>query len=170
MRSLFLVILVVLGAGPLVAQETPDSLVVEIADLEGRPVGFATFVDGPAGILVRAVLRGLPAGEHAVHLHETGVCEPPFDSAGGHLDVAGAAHGILSPGGMHAGDLPNFHASAEGEARFDAFVPGLRLRGGGPALLDADGSALIVHAFPDDYRSQPAGDAGTRIACGRIGG
>jgi len=171
MRHLFTVtLLVVLPVAPTVAQEAPDSLVVEVADLEGRPVGVAILVDGAAGILVRADLRGLPVGEHAVHLHETGVCEPPFDSAGGHLDTAGAAHGILSPGGMHTGDLPNFHVSAEGKARFDAFLPGVRLREGSPALLDRDGSALVVHALPDDYRSDPAGDAGTRIACGRIAG
>jgi Cu-Zn family superoxide dismutase len=169
-RTLPIALVALLVAAPLPAQEAPRSMVVEIANLTGQSVGVALLVDGPAGVLVRAELRGLPAGEHGFHVHETGACEPPFESAGGHLAEESTSHGFLSETGMHAGDLPNFHVSTAGEARFDAFVPGVRLDGGVPALLDADGSALVIHAMPDDYLSHPAGEAGTRIACGRITG
>lgn len=154
--------------GLALAQEAPDSLVVEVRDLEGGPAGVAVLVDGRAGILLRVRLDGLPPGEHAFHIHETGDCEPPFAAAGAHLSVSGQEHGILAAGKTHVGDLPNFHVSDRGEARFETFAPDLHLHAGNPSLLDADGSALVVHALPDDYRSSPAGDAGPRIACGRI--
>jgi superoxide dismutase, Cu-Zn family len=143
---------------------------VTIRDREGDVVGRATLTEGAVGIVIKAELEGLPPGTHAFHVHETGVCEPPFQSAGAHLSVSGSEHGILSPGGMHVGDLPNVHLPESGSIEVDAFLEGATLGEGGELLplLDEDGSALVLHAGADDYRTDPAGNAGDRIACGII--
>jgi len=103
-----------------------------------------------------------------IHFHETGKCEPPFESAGGHFNPGKKAHGVLDLGGSHAGDLPNVVVPAGGKLEFELFVPGLTLAAGPSSVLDADGTALVIHAKADDYRTQPAGDSGDRIACGVI--
>ena len=94
---------------------------------------------------------------------------PTFESAGGHFNPTGAAHGILSDKGAHLGDLPNIHVPPSG-VNVELFVPGVSLqsRPGLHALLDDDGAALVIHAKPDDYRTDPSGDAGDRLACGVI--
>lgn len=115
-------------------------------------------------VLFKADLTGLPQGIHAIHIHETGTCEAPdFKSAGGHLAV-GKEHGILSAGGPHPGDMPNMTAGADGTATLEYFLTGISMAD----VMDQDGSAVVVHAAADDYASQPAGDAGDRIACGVI--
>jgi hypothetical protein len=103
-----------------------------------------------------------------MHIHETGKCEPPFESAGGHFNPYGKAHGFNSPSGWHAGDLPNIYADAHGTVRIEVFVPQISLQGGEHPLLDHDGSAFVIHAHADDLQSDPAGDAGGRIACGVV--
>jgi Cu-Zn family superoxide dismutase len=169
-RRLLLALVPTLLAAPVTGQEASetDSLAVEIVGLEGERVGTAWLVEGASGILVRVALSGLPSGEHALHVHEVGSCEPPFDSAGGHLRELGTSHGFLADGGGHIGDLPNVTVSLDGEARVEAFLTSVWFLGEGAVLLDADDSALVVHAGPDDHRSDPAGNAGGRIACGRI--
>jgi len=124
-------------------------------------------------VLLRLEATGLKPGWHAVHFHAEGRCAgPDFDSAGGHVHAgaAKAVHGLLNPQGDDAGDLPNVHAGADGVARADIFSTLVSLDGAGgkPGLLDADGSALILHESPDDYMSQPIGGAGSRVACGVI--
>ena len=142
----------------------------ELKDPSGRAVGDVRFTDTPNGLLIRATLSGLPAGTHAMHLHTTGRCDPPsFESAGGHFNPTSQQHGFLDAKGPHAGDLPNIHMSSV-PLQLEVFVPVVRLRTGQAMLLDGDGAAVVIHAGADDYQSEPAGDAGKRLACGVVAG
>ena len=132
---------------------------------KGEPVGTVALRAVPQGTLLHATLTNLPAGAHAFHVHAVGVCEPPFKSAGGHYNPTGAKHGIESPDGMHAGDMPNIHVPESGALEIEVLNTMLRLD---DALFDADGAAIVIHEGPDDYVSDPAGAAGPRIACGVI--
>lgn len=140
---------------------------VTMKDRSGRNVGTVRLQDSAHGVLMHAELSGLPPGEHAFHVHETGKCEPPFESAGAHLHRGDTKHGFQNPHGFHAGDLPNIHVSQSGTATVDVFANGLRLHDQ-VRILDDDHAALIIHAGADDYRTDPAGGAGDRIACGVI--
>lgn len=132
---------------------------------DGGAAGMASLTETASGtMLFKADLTGLPQGIHAIHIHETGTCEAPdFKSAGGHL-AGGKEHGILTAGGPHPGDIPNITASADGTATLEFFMTGISMAD----VMDEDGSAVVIHAAADDYTSQPAGDAGDRIACGVI--
>jgi len=141
---------------------------IQLNDLKGKKVGTVVLVDTPHGLLVRGTLTRFPPGRHAIHFHETGRCEPPFKSAGGHFNPTLKAHGMMDPGGLHAGDLPNLVVPKSGKLAFEVFAEELTLAGGPNTVLDGDGSALIIHAKRDDYHSQPSGDAGDRMACGAI--
>jgi Cu-Zn family superoxide dismutase len=142
----------------------------ELKDPSGRTVGDVRFIDTPNGLLLRAMVSGLPAGTHAMHLHATGLCEAPsFESAGGHFNPDTQEHGCLDAKGPHRGDLPNIHMSPT-PLQLDVFVADVRLRTGPAMLLDGDGAAVVIHAGADDYQSEPAGDAGKRLACGVVGG
>lgn len=140
----------------------------DLRDLDGRSVGTATFTQAPYGVLVSAQLTGLPAGVHAMHVHEVGRCEPPFTSAGGHYNPAFRQHGVKNRAGYHSGDLPNFTAPASGTVRVDAITRDVTLGSGANSLFTAQGTALMIHSDADDYASDPGGNAGTRIACGVI--
>ncbi len=136
-------------------------------DRNGAVVGEVDFTETPTGLLIAAHLVGLPAGTHAFHLHAKGRCEGDFKSAGGHFNPDGSQHGFLSTEGPHAGDMPNIHVPAGGSLTVEVFLPERLLVGQG-GLMDDDGAALVIHEGADDYRSQPAGAAGKRIACGVI--
>lgn len=140
----------------------------ELKDREGKTVGRARLSDAPHGVLLHVTLEGAPAGEHGFHIHQVGRCDPPaFESAGPHLNPSGAQHGLQNPKGAHAGDLPNIHVPKDGRLTFEVLARGTSLQGQN-SMLDNDGAALMMHAKPDDYRSDPAGQAGDRIACGVI--
>jgi superoxide dismutase, Cu-Zn family len=141
---------------------------VELKDQKGKVVGTVLLVDTPHGLLLRGTLIGLPPGTHAIHFHEVGKCEPPFKSSGGHFNPTKKNHGMLDPTGLHAGDLPNLVVPKNGKLDFELFAEDLTLADGPNTVLDADGTALVLHAKADDYKSQPAGDAGDRIACGAV--
>lgn len=164
------IVALALGAsGPLSATE---SLTVTLADRDGETVGEARLDAVGGGVLIDARLRGLAPGVHGFHLHESGECDPAdgFKSAGGHL-AGDAEHGFLVDGGPHPGDMPNIHVPDSGELAVEVLNTRVALASSGPgALLDEDGSALVIHAGADDYQSQPAGDAGERIACAEIAG
>ncbi|WP_310498887.1 superoxide dismutase family protein [Sandarakinorhabdus sp.] len=133
----------------------------------GDELGTVQVMQEKDGTRVIAEIKGLPPGEYALHLHSVGACTgPDFTSAGPHFNPDARQHGRDNPMGAHAGDLPNLIVSASGIAMLDALQPGLKLAEGTAPLLDADGAAVVLHARPDDYRSDPAGNAGARIACG----
>jgi len=141
----------------------------DLQDQKGQKVGAASLKEEPNGVLITVDIMSLPPGEHAFHIHETGVCEPPFKSAGGHFNPPHKQHGFENPNGMHAGDLPNIYVPENGKLKFDAFASGVTLqKDKANSLFDKDGSALVVHAGADDYKTDPAGNAGDRIACGVI--
>lgn len=149
----------------------PPSLIVtsDVRTVAGEPLGVAKLSQETDGIWVTLALRGLPAGDYAVHLHSIGRCEgPAFASAGPHFNPLAKQHGSANPAGPHGGDLPNISIAADGKGRMEVLLPGLQLKGGATPPLGPQGAAIIVHAGPDDYRSDPAGNAGDRIACGVI--
>ena len=138
---------------------------------EGADHGTVTLTQTPAGVLLVAELKGVPAGEHGFHIHETGKCDAPdFKSAGGHYNPTDAKHGFMVEGGPHAGDMPNF-TQPEGSdtLAFEVLNAMVSLdEDAEGTLMDEDGSAIIIHSGADDYESQPSGDAGSRIACGVV--
>jgi Cu-Zn family superoxide dismutase len=140
----------------------------EIKDAAGKKVGEAILEQQEADVLLTATFSGLPPGTRAFHIHETGRCEPPFESAGGHFNPTKKQHGKDNPQGPHLGDLPNLEVPASGHAKIELTIKGLALDRGPQPLLDGDGAALVVHEGADDHRSDPAGNAGKRIACGVI--
>ncbi len=140
-----------------------------LKDAAGKDVGTVDLVQTPQGVLLKMSLKGIPAGEHAFHVHAVGKCEPPFTTAGGHFNPASKKHGMEAAEGAHAGDMPNLHVPANGELVIEIANPAISLVKGQPnSVFDADGSAIVIHAKADDYKSDPAGNAGDRIACGVI--
>ena len=140
----------------------------EIMDSDGQSLGMVTLTQGPQGVLVSADLSGLPPGGHAFHIHAVGACSPDFSAAGGHFGPEDESHGFMYSTDMHAGDLPNIYVGADGTVQADAFTDDITLATEDVrSLFDADGSAIIVHANPDDY-GEDSGVAGSRIACGVI--
>jgi superoxide dismutase, Cu-Zn family len=152
-------------ASPAVAA---GSATATLRDASGKEVGRATLTETTSGLLIRLDVTSAPQGEHALHFHAVGKCEPPdFKSAGPHFNPAEAKHGIENPEGPHAGDMPNLHVPADGRLSIEVLNQAVTLSGKS-ALLDDDGAALVIHAAADDYRTDPAGNAGDRIACGVI--
>ena len=147
-----------------------DMAGAEVVDTTGAVIGAVFFEQMPTGVHIHVYLTGLPPGPHGIHLHAVGACEPDFTAAGGHINVDGAAHGLRHPDGPDNGDLPNLYAAADGTALAEFFTTRVSVAGATdqPALLDQDGSAVIVHDQPDDHFTQPIGGAGGRIACGVI--
>lgn len=140
-----------------------------LQNADGKPVGEAILEETPHGVLITLSVRNFPRGTHAFHIHEVGKCEPPFASAGSHFNPMGKKHGLKSPEGMHAGDFPNLEVPASGSLKAQVLATMVTLKEGETnSLFDADGSALVIHAGPDDYRTDPAGEAGARLACGVI--
>jgi Cu-Zn family superoxide dismutase len=142
---------------------------VVMKNAEGKEIGSVNLTQTTNGVLFNAALKGLPPGEHAFHVHTVGKCEPPFTSAGEHFNPTGRKHGMMSPEGQHAGDMPNLHIPQSGDLTVEVLNTAITLEKGKPnSVYDTDGSAIIVHAGSDDYKSDPTGEAGGRIACGVI--
>lgn len=141
----------------------------DMKDPGGKSVGVVELTEAENGVLLTARLTGLPPGVHAFHVHAVGKCEPPFASAGGHFNPEKKKHGLLNEDGHHAGDMPNIHVPDGGALTIEVFNGEIILeKGESESVFDADGSAIVIHAKGDDYKSDPAGDAGPRIACGVI--
>lgn len=170
-RSLVAAILGVASIGLAAQAIAARTASATLKNAQGQTVGTATLQDTPNGVLIKADLIDVPPGPHAFHIHTTGKCEPPgFTSAGGHFAPGGTRHGLLAHAMPHAGDLPNIHVGPDGKLKFEVLAEGVTLGPGPTSLLDADGSALVLHATADDYVTDPAGNAGGRIACGVIEG
>jgi len=151
---------------------TTASATSSLIGAQGQTVGQATLSQGPTGVLIQIEATGMTPGWHGVHIHATGQCDAPFTSAGAHVNHTEpkAAHGLLNMAGPDDGDLPNIYAHADGTISAQLFTTQARLVDGAPGqgLLDADGSAIVIHASADDHMAQPIGGAGARVACGVI--
>jgi Cu-Zn family superoxide dismutase len=148
--------------------QTPEMTKVELKDANGKGVGMVLLTDTPHGVLMKVTLMGVAAGPHAFHVHAVGKCEPPFTSAGGHFNPDSKQHGAMNDMGMHAGDMPNVVVPADGNISFDVLNPNVTFKAGPNSLFKDGGTALMLHGGADDYKSDPAGNAGPRIACGVI--
>jgi len=142
----------------------------ELRNAGGSVVGSATFTQVGSALRVLLEVHGLPAGVKAVHVHAVGTCDgPAFTSAGDHFNPHGRQHGALNhPRGPHAGDLPNITVAADGKGRLESTTELMSLGSGLNSVFDGDDSAIVVHAAPDDFRTDPTGNSGARIACGVI--
>ncbi len=154
------------------AAVTPAETATDAAPLEatatlqtadGKPAGTATVTAVDGGLNVRLVAQNITPGNHGVHIHMTGACDAPaFTSAGGHWNPAETKHGLDNPEGQHAGDMPNLTVAADGTGTLEYALKGGSFEG----LMDADGSAFVIHAGEDDQKTDPSGDSGDRVACG----
>jgi len=140
-----------------------------LLDAEGRGIGEARLQQVLGGVLLRLDLKNATPGVHALHIHEVGRCDgPSFESAGAHYSPDAHKHGFLNTRGPHAGDLPNIFVPADGKLSVEILEPNVTLAAGPRSLLDANGSALVIHAGKDDYTTDPSGEAGGRLGCGPI--
>lgn len=160
----------VTASGPALAE---GAAVATLIGANGKELGRAQLVEGPAGVVIRIELVGLEPGFKGLHLHAVGSCDDAdagFKHAGSHVNPDQREHGFLNPEGPDDGDLPNLGVGPDGTAEAEVFSTFVSLTGAGgkPALLDADGAALVIHANTDDHMSQPIGGAGPRVACGVI--
>ena len=169
MKRLAVAMLAISGLVLMTAPVTAQSAKAALKNADGKDVGTAELAQTPSGVLISLAVKGLPAGEHALHIHAVGKCEPPFTSAGGHFNPGSKKHGLMAPEGHHAGDMPNLHIPATGEIAVEVLNAAVTLEKGKPnSVFGPDGTAIVVHAGKDDYKTDPTGEAGGRIACGVI--
>jgi superoxide dismutase, Cu-Zn family len=155
------------GAGQSAEPAAATSLLRNAA---GRETAQATATQSGDSIRVRLDATGLPQGSYGAHVHTVGRCDPPdFATAGPHWNPTGQEHGKNNPRGMHKGDLPNLLVGTDGRGSIEITIAAATLRGGGASMLDADGAAIVIHERPDDFRTDPSGNSGARIACGVFG-
>jgi Cu-Zn family superoxide dismutase len=166
MVSRFALLLFLAPSATLAAEAAAQARLV---DAQGKQVGTATFTPADGGVSVDATVSGISPGKHGFHIHDAGKCEAPgFKSAGPHFNPTDRKHGHDNPDGAHAGDLPNIDVGADGKGKASYVAKGVSLDDGPGSLFAGDGTALVVHANPDDGKTDPAGNAGDRIACGVI--
>ncbi len=176
--SMLVAILFVACGGPddtdteaVVIDSTPAAMAVTSAsamlrDASGRDLGTLTLTESDSGIQVAGRITGLTQGERGIHLHTVGSCTPTFEAAGGHWNPEERQHGHDNSAGPHRGDLLNLQVQSDSTGSFTAFTHGGRL----DELLDVDGASVVIHAAADDYRTDPDGNSGERIACGVVTG
>lgn len=157
--------------GAIVSTIGPPILTADVRDAQGRSRARATVEQSGDSLRVRIEASGMGPGSYGAHIHAVGRCDPPaFTTAGPHWNPIGQMHGKDNPKGMHKGDLPNLMVGADGRGSFEYTIPNAVLSGMLPTkLVDADGAAVVIHARPDDHRTDPSGNSGGRIACGVLG-
>jgi Cu-Zn family superoxide dismutase len=161
---------VILLAAPARAEDASNAQRASavLKDASGKEVGRAVFTATPSGALLNLTLTAAQPGVHALHIHAVGRCDPPdFKSAGADFNPDQTKHGIMSPEGPHAGDLPNIHVPADGKLEVEFLNPVVTISQEA-ALLDTDGTSIVIHANADDYKTDPDGNSGPGIACGVI--
>src|SRR3954451_8350748 len=170
--ALALVAGALLLAGSATASAQPMVGAGGIADVtmaNGTVVGTASFMQEAGGVHLKAQFKGLPPGDHGIHVHAVGKCDgPDFMTAGGHFNPANHQHGLNNPQGAHAGDMVNLKVGADGTGTIDYVLKDVSVTGAAGDLFGPDGTALVIHAMPDDEMTDPSGNSGARIACGVI--
>ncbi len=169
MKQMTLVVSVILlAAGLLLAQEGQKAK-ADLVNAQGAKVGRAELTQTPDGVKIDVTVSGLTPGLHGFHIHAVGKCDgPDFKSAGGHFNPYGKKHGLKNPDGAHAGDMENLEVVADGTGKAEVVDKQVTLGEGSNSLFHDGGTAIVIHASPDDEMTDPAGNAGARVACGPI--
>jgi superoxide dismutase, Cu-Zn family len=170
MRSAVLILMMGLtSVAAVAADKSGKNAMAMLQKADGTSAGMASFTSRPGGVWMKVEVKGLAPGTHGIHLHAVGTCTAPdFASAGGHWNPMHKMHGLKSPQGAHMGDLPNLVVKADGSGKVETMIKGATLDSGETGLFDSDGTALVIHAGPDDNVTDPSGNSGGRIACGAV--